>query len=76
MIILLPKKLIITINDNCPKDRLQWITQALTTTIKWNAFLKSKGIDDPTHQVVIAELLLELSNSKKVGNPRYLDKIL
>lgn len=61
MIILRENQLIISIHDTEPKERRDWLIQAIAAAMRWSALANgNRTKKDDVNMIVLAELLEEL----------------
>ena len=61
MITIKKDKLIITIHDPSPRERKNWLIEAIAAAIKWRAYFKDNCKADENNLHVLSDLLTELS---------------
>jgi cation transport regulator ChaB len=53
-------QLIISINDPAPEERREWLTAAITNSLRWYASNSDRRDEDDQHAIVLIDFLQEL----------------
>lgn len=64
---MIDQKFVIEIDDTSPKERREWIIDALNASIQWYANSEGLRNNDDQHVIVLLDLMHEISENSSIS---------